>query len=268
MNTVPRQTKINNLSLPIGIAIITAAAGSSLAAEIKVLGIGDNYQLKISGPIESGDTDKLRAAIAEHTAFPDGLLIESDAGDTTESMAIGHFLRDNMLTVTAGKQCSNTCFLIWAGGVHRKARGPIDARVIAADKDQLRTYLTDMEITEEVISKAASSEQAPLTDAMTDANEYSARHQQWLADQCGALTDRQERDRQAVQALESVEASLNAMGMGGSSMYTVSAETQREAARAREFSQQYRDELQKNYSEISGCHKNAIAFIRAEQNST
>ena len=244
------------------------AGGSSQAADIKVLDIGDNFQIKMSGPIESGDTDKLRAAITEHIAFPDGLLIESDAGDITESMAIGHFLRDNMLTVTAGKQCSNTCFLIWAGGVHRKARGPIDARVITADKDKLRAYLTDMEITKEIISKAASSEPAVLTAEMTGANEYSTRYQQWLADQCGTLTDQQDLDRRAIQALESVEASFNAMGMGGSSMYTVSAETQREAARAREFSPQYRDDLQKNYSEISGCHKNAIAVVRAEENST
>ena len=182
---------------------ILVMVSSGQAADIRIVGIGSSYQLKITGPVKPGDNDKIRVAITEKAAFPDALLVEGDAGDIAESMAIGNFVRNNMLAVTAGKNCSNTCFLIWAAGIHR-----------------------------------------------------------------GELTDQQELDRQAIQALQSMEASLNAMGMGGSSMYTVSAETQREAARAQEFSPQYREELQKNHAEISTCRKNVIAAVREEQGST
>ena len=268
MNRYTRQSGIGGLSLGIGVTIIMIAGGTSQAADIKVLGIGDSFQLKIAGPIENGDLVKVRTTIEAKERFPDAVIIESESGDITESMSIGHFVRNNMLTVAAGKQCSNACFLIWAAGVHRQARGPIDARVITDDEDTLRTYLTDMEISEEVIAKTSSAESAVLTDAMINASKYSARHRMWLTEQCGELTEQQESDRQAVQALQSMEASLNAMGMGGSSMYTVSAETQREAARAQEFSPQYRDELQSNYAEISRCRKNAVNSARAERDST
>lgn len=267
MNKYPRPSGTTAWLLRVGIGILLLTAYPGQAADIKILAIGGSYQLKITGPIESGDHDKLRTTIGEQPGFPDALLVEGDAGDIAESMAIGQFVRRNMLAVTAGKTCSNTCFLIWAAGVHRQARGPIDARVIS-EEGTLRTYLTDMEIADDVISKASSSAPALLTDAMINAHEYSARHRQWLIEQCGALTEQHELDRQAIQALQSMEASLNAMGMGGSSMYTVSAESQREAARAREFSPQYREELQENYADVSSCRKSAMTTARKKQGST
>jgi len=263
-----RQPGISYLLLNIGIAIITIVGGPGQAADLKILRVGDSYQIKISGSIKAGDHDKLRAAITEKTDFPDGLLIEGGAGDIDESMVLGHFLRENMLATTAGKQCSNTCFLIWAAGIHRRARGPVEAQVNTDDEDTLRKYLTTMEITEDVIASALSSESAVLTETMISANEYSPRHGLWLTERCGEFTEQQALDRQAIQALQSMEASLNAMGMGGGSMSTVSAETQREAARAREFSPQYRDELNKKYAEVSSCRKKAIAVARADPGST
>ena len=268
MNLYPWQSRISDLLLRIGVAILMFAGSSGQAADIKILGIGGSYQLKITGPIKPGDHGKLRAMITEKTGFPDGLIIEGDAGDIVESMAIGNFVRKNILAVTAGKNCSNTCFLIWAAGIHRRAHGPIDARVITDDEAQLRIYLTNMEIAEDVIADALSPGSALLTDATIIASEHSPRYLQWLTEQCGELTDQQELDWQAIQALQSMEASLNAMGMGGGSMYTVSAETQRQAARAREFSPQYHEELQENYAKVSSCRKNAITEARANQNST
>jgi hypothetical protein len=268
MNERPRPSRITVPLLRTTVFSILVMVSSGQAADIRIVGIGSSYQLKITGPIKPGDNDKIRVAITEKAAFPDALLVEGDTGDIAESMAIGNFVRNNMLAITAGKNCSNTCFLIWTAGVHRRARGPIDARVITNDKAALRAYLTDMEIGGDIIANALSPESALLTDAMIIASEYSPRHRQWLTEQCGELTDQQGLDRQAIQALQSMEASLNAMGMGGSSMYTVSAETQREAARAQEFSPQYREELQKNHAEISSCRENVIAAVREEQGST
>jgi hypothetical protein len=268
MNKHPRLSRITAPLLRTAICSILVTVSSGQAADIRIVGIGSSYQLKITGPVKRGDNDKIRASITEKAAFPDALLVEGDAGDIADSMAIGNFVRKNMLAVTAGKNCSNTCFLIWAAGVHRRARGPIDARVITNDKTALRAYLTDMEISGDIIANALSPESALLTDTMIIASEYSPRHQQWLTEQCGELTNQQELDRQAIQALQSMEASLNAMGMGGSSMYTVSAETQRQAARAQELSPQYRDELQKHHAEISTCRENVIAAVREEQGST
>jgi len=267
MNKCSRPSRIAAPLLRTAIFSILVMVSSGQAADIKIVGIGSSYQLKITGPVKPGDNDKIHVAITEKAAFPDALLVEGNAGDIAESMAIGNFVRNNMLAVTAGKNCSNTCFLIWAAGIHRRAHGPIDARVITDDEDQLRTYLTTMEIAEDVIADALSSESALLTDATIIASEHSSRHQQWLTEQCGGLTERQELDRQAIQALQSMEASLNAMGMGGGSMYTISAETQRQAARAREFSPKYQEELQENYAKISSCRENVITAAREEQES-
>ena len=268
MNKRPRPSRIAAPLLRTAICFILVMVSSGQAADIRIVGIGSSYQLKITGPVNPGDNHKIRAAITEKAAFPDALLVEGDAGDIAESMAIGNFVRKNILAVTAGKNCSNTCFLIWAAGIHRRAHGPIDARVITDDEAQLRIYLTNMEIAEDVIADALSPESALLTDATIIASEHSPRYLQWLTEKCGELTGQQELDWQATQALQSMEASLNAMGMGGGSMYTVSAETQRQAARAREFSPQYHEELQENYAKISTCRKNAITEARADQNST
>ena len=243
-----------------GFAMLINAPG--YAADFKLIEFGGNYQIKITGPIEPGDNKKLRGVISEKGSFPSGLLVEGNAGDIPESMAVGQFIRKNMLTVTAGETCSNTCFLIWAAGVHRRARGDIDARMQAEDADTVRTYLADIEIPDDIIESALSGEQTILPGAVIKTLELSERHEQWLRKRCGELTQQQELDWQAIQALNSMEDSLNAMGMGGSSMYTVSADTQQQAARAQEMSPQYRDELKQARAENSTCRAEAITEAR------
>lgn len=246
-----------------GVTLCIPAPGS--ATELKLLEFAGSYQVKISGPIDPSAAERLRTMISEKNDFPSGLLIEGGAGDIVESMAIGRYVRQSMLTVTAGESCSNTCFLIWAAGVHRRARGDIDARVHTPDKDAVHAYLAEMEIPDDIVDNAISGTSTLLSDAAMKMTEHSRRHEQWLHDQCGAQTAQQELDWQAVQALKSMEDSLNAMGMGGNSMYTVSADTQQQAARAQEMSPEYREELKHKRTEISSCRAEVIAAARMDQ---
>jgi len=240
------------------------------AAEISVVEFGDSYRAKITGVIEPGDHDRLVAMVREKDDFPDAVQFDSVGGDVDESIAIGRFARQMMLATATGRNCDGACFLAWAGGVHRKARESMDIHVPITEPAQVdlaRAYLADMEVPDDVIDKALGTTSTPMTPAQIIAavGVNSIRHERWLAEQCGTLTSQQEKDWQAIQALKSMEDSLNNMGMaaGGQAMYNVDAGTQEQAARAQTFSAAHRDSVTQSRAKIKTCQNNVIAAARS-----
>jgi len=239
------------------------------AADISAIEFGGNYRIKIVGVIEPGDHNRLVTMIKEADDFPDALQFDSAHGDVAESIEIGRFARQAMLATTAGKNCDGGCFLAWVGGVYRKVHGPMDINVPGTDSalaGHVRAYLADMEVSDDVIDKALGTSSEPMTpeQIITIIGANSIGHQRWLAEQCGTLTPQQETDWLAIQALKSMEDSLDNMGMamGGNSMYAVGAETQEQAARARTFSPDYRDTVIRSRAKIATCRNNAITGAR------
>ena len=141
-------------------ALILLALVMPGSAEISAIRFGGNYQIKITGPIEEGDYQTLVDAIYKESELPDGVQIDAESGDITESMRIGRFVRRGMLAATTGKACAGGCFLIWAGAVQRKAVGPIKFGLNLKDSDELnlvREYLREMEVSDDLAEKFISA---------------------------------------------------------------------------------------------------------------
>lgn len=87
---------------------------------------GAAYTLRISGPIERGDAEIVRAELMRLTGgWPDGgLLVAETSGsgsDYREAMRIGQILRDfRVVTVVRrGEECASACVLVFLGGTGR-----------------------------------------------------------------------------------------------------------------------------------------------------
>jgi hypothetical protein len=260
-------------SVIMSLLVASTVFSTAGAAEFRQLKIGSDYQLRISTTVIPGDHDRLVELIDAQGNYPDAIQVDTTSGDVAESMRIGHYIRNRMLSVAAGKSCANTCFVIWAGGVLRQANGPVNVRIAPGQVSQesVETYLTDMEIPAAIIATALSRDSAddpvvPVEIVTAGFGAYSPAHRQWLAERCGELTTSEEQDLNAIRALKSMEDSLNAMGsgMGGNAMFTVSAETQQLAARAREIPEDARLALQQQAEDHRRCQKTRVTTARKQ----
>ena len=228
---------------------LVCISNSALTAQINAVGLPGNQRLRISGPIEPGDYATLTGLANNSATFPAGVLIDSAGGDLAESIAIGRFVRDAMLPVTATEHCAGGCVLIW----------------IAPLADETRDYLRRMELDDALIGRLADSPPLSPEQALALLGASSPGHESRLTERCGALDEQQYKDWRAIQSLEAVNSALNAMaqGMGGQAMYVVDPETERQAAAARDLSPDYRRELATQQAGIEKCRQDSVATWRS-----
>lgn len=222
---------------------------TSAHAELTVVEFGVGYRIRVTETISDGTAAALVELVNERGSFPDALLLSAAGGEIAAGMEFGRFIRSAMLPVSAGRSCGEACMLAWAGGVRRNTRGPLPLSAAAADETTL-AYLAEMGATQPDL---ATSPTVPGT------------HLRWLTENCGSLNEQQRADLEAARALQAMEASLDAMamgGMGGQSNYTVDADTQRAAARAGAVPLERRAASLAAEREIDTCRARAIAEVR------
>ena len=117
------------------IAALTFALGwSSHAATFKYAPfdprVPDSSEaVYISGPIEAGDLEKLRALIRPDVwRFKKStVVLASNGGDVVEAMKIGDVIRSSYVSVFVNKNvgvCASACFLLYVSAVERGATYP------------------------------------------------------------------------------------------------------------------------------------------------
>jgi hypothetical protein len=248
--------------------ILLTGAVPGFTADIGIHGAGELSLARIDGPIEAGDFERFRSAVMGAEKFPDNLNLDFAAGDVTESMRIGRFAREAMLSVSAGRKCSGVCFLTWTGGTIRNARRPMDIRVTVDDPsqaDEIRAYLAEMNVPPEFVEQVFDADAEPIApDALLSAiGRRDQDYEAWLIEKCGAMTAEHDRDRRAIEALIALESAMARMGMGGGSTYALDPETQSEAARAGGLSEEYRKQVTGAYARLQACRTQAVAEARA-----
>lgn len=244
---------------------LTCTSAMTSAADFKTVGPPDNQQVRISGPTEPGDRDKLTGLLRREPDYPAGVLIDSHGGDLAASIAIGQLVRDMLLPVTAIENCGGSCVLIWIAGIRRATRTTLDPRELANERADIRDYLRRMEVDDATISQLLAA--APLSpeQALDLLGTTSPGHESRLAERCGTLDEQQKEDWRTIQSLTVVDSALNAMaqGMGGGqAMYVVDPETERQAAAARAMPPAYRRDLEALQAEIEKCRRNAVTEWR------
>jgi len=236
---------------PLFIALAALAGTPAAAAELEAVEFGSGYRVRVTATIADDTTRELIDMIRNRGSFPDALLLSADRGDIAAGIELGRFARAAMLPVSAGKSCGDACALTWAGGIARTTRTPLRLAATTADNARVIDYVAEMD--------------APVPD-IGAAPRIPAGHEAWLAGSCGGLTDQQQSDLAAIRALQAMESSLEAMtmgGMGSQASYTVDAQTQRDAARARELSDGERNAAIEAQAKVETCRTGAVAKARA-----
>lgn len=105
--------------LVLSVAIWSALAGASVAAEITGFREADLSVVSVSGAIQAGDEERFVAALEAYT--PQIVLLESPGGDLRSALAIGAeiALRGVATYVPEGQGCFSACALIWVAGATR-----------------------------------------------------------------------------------------------------------------------------------------------------
>ncbi len=103
-----------------------ASAGNIYLEEFE----GPPHMFRLSGPIEDGDLQKLKAAYESVDDEPDSefpwvstsqLLLNSPGGSLSEALKMGRWLRENRFSIVlpVGSRCYSACVYLLAAGVQR-----------------------------------------------------------------------------------------------------------------------------------------------------
>jgi hypothetical protein len=118
---------------PLSVVALVLVAGTALFCKFGALaatigaGVDEhgNHYLTLAGPIESGDPDRLAAAIVQANARGyrlDALRLNSPGGQFWEAMAMAVMVRwvENMATVVQrSAKCESACFGLFAAGYRK-----------------------------------------------------------------------------------------------------------------------------------------------------
>jgi hypothetical protein len=188
----------------------------------------NKYQVRLNGPVESGDFKK----IADYLINPDSggpdieaVYLNSPGGNFGEAMRIGRLFRKLFVTtvietddIAAMVECSSACFFIFAGGIQRSVwwigrnlpvvelPGPHDQltggsglhpeHALTEDIDTARAYLKDMGIGDSLIDRMfkTSFEEVDALQAseLRALNSIVPSYQERLLAQCGALAPKEQ----------------------------------------------------------------------------
>src|SRR6266480_7559184 len=122
-------------------------------------------KLMATGTITPGSSQSFAAEVSRRGDYVKTVVLNSPGGSVTDALAMGRLIRERKFTteVEAGKYCTSSCPLVFAGGVERRAgdRATIGVHQVAA----LR-----------------SAANGPPRDEMSVAQNISARCQRYLAD--------------------------------------------------------------------------------------
>ncbi len=122
-------------------------------------------KLMATGTITPGSSQSFAAEVGKRGDYVKTVVLNSPGGSVTDALAMGRLIRERKFAteVEAGKYCTSSCPLVFAGGVERRAgdRATIGVHQVAA----LR-----------------SAANGPPRDEMSVAQNISARCQRYLAD--------------------------------------------------------------------------------------
>ncbi len=191
--------------------------------------------LMIEGEITRGDFDNTIKLIKKYGKFPNLVGINSPGGSVIESMKIGGLVRKSLMAVMPSGQCNSSCALIVFAAV-RKGAGTVGIHRPYYDKEYFkglssseaekkykivdklqRQYLLDMNVPTILIDKmltipSTKIEYIDLEDYKDLAGKYPPAFGEWVTAKCGALTDREERDYDYLEALFSLNMRLIPFG--------------------------------------------------------
>ncbi|MBN8982063.1 MAG: hypothetical protein J0I29_12425 [Rhizobiales bacterium] len=108
-------------------AIVVAASGSCLAAEIKTIAGKDGRSLiTLSGEINVGDADLFKAAVKSANdagKFVANIRLNSIGGNLVEGVKLADTVRFGKISTNVGKDatCASACFLVFAAGATKFA---------------------------------------------------------------------------------------------------------------------------------------------------
>src|ERR1700692_4084144 len=122
-------------------------------------------RLMASGTITPGVSQSFAAEAERHSEYIRTVVLNSPGGSVTDALAMGRLIREKRFEteVEAGKYCVSSCPLVFAGGVDRRA----------GEKATIGVHQ---------MTALRSAANGPPRDAMSAAQEISARCQRYLGD--------------------------------------------------------------------------------------
>lgn len=101
----------------------SASINYALAADISAEGSEKSGIIKLSGPIEPGDSEKLRTMAERFESAT--VELNSPGGLVREGLAIGTYIRERKFNTTVGRNgtCASACGLIWLAGAKKSVGG-------------------------------------------------------------------------------------------------------------------------------------------------
>jgi hypothetical protein len=113
---------------------IALATTSASAADFRFVGTESYVSLRMQGPIEPGDFDRMLVELSQadngragYSFFKDRqrLWVNSPGGNVDEALKIAAFVRKSLIPVWVLDRCDSACFLILAAAVDRSLTGKI-----------------------------------------------------------------------------------------------------------------------------------------------
>jgi hypothetical protein len=122
-------------------------------------------KLMATGTITPGISESFAAEVGRHGEYIKTVVLNSPGGSVTDALAIGRLIRERKFAteVEAGKYCTSSCPLVFAGGVERRA----------GDRAAIGVHQ---------VASITSATGGPPRDEMSIAQNISARCQRYLAD--------------------------------------------------------------------------------------
>lgn len=116
------------------LVLLLFVTASSMAADFQFVGNGPFVALRMQGPIEKGDLDRLIVELGQADGGRAGqrffqerqiLWVNSPGGSVDEALRIADFVRRSLIPVWVLDRCESACFLILAAAVERQLGGKI-----------------------------------------------------------------------------------------------------------------------------------------------
>ena len=97
------------------LCFVLGCSGSSKAMEFEKLVARAGIAIKATGPIRSGDADKLQALVPAATVDEKGLrriILESPGGEVAEAFRVAEVIKNNNFVTLVGGECASACAMI------------------------------------------------------------------------------------------------------------------------------------------------------------
>lgn len=252
------------------LSLLLILAGSQLAAaDLEVVSGKSGYSITVSGTLREGDMHTLTEIFRGKGEFPGITRVEIEGGDEAEAMRLGALYRSAHLSVIASETCGNTCFLWLVGGASRIVSDPLRLGFGEEGAEGIRAYLTDMDIGPEALEKLAgtfSNRTVSLSveEFATLVGERPGSFDDWVVDQCGAMTSREQEYLQSIHAAGFIDVlrDMESQNPAREDLAPIIAKYEALASASRGLKDDYKQTLTLNWLAIQACRSE---LVRSDQ---